>query len=212
MKIHHRRSIRLPGYDYTSEGAYFVTLVTHRRERLFGKIVDDEMVLNEFGKIVYFTWNDLPNHNPDIGLDEFIIMPNHIHFIVYLFNPAHTVGAGSQPAPVDPTVNDIPAGLEPRVDLESRAGLEPAPTKKRTSLSEIVRQFKTFSARCINTSRGTPGAPVWQRNDYDPSRKERSGVQKPRHIISTDREHETIAAYIANNPSNWINDNERNPW
>lgn len=184
LKIHHRRSIRLPGYDYTSEGSYFVTIVTHHRERLFGEIINDEMVLNDFGKIVNLTWNDLPNHNPDIGLDEFIIMPNHVHFIVYLFNPVHTVGAGSQPAPVDQTVN------------HNRAGLEPAPTKTQTPLSEIVRQLKTFSTRRINTSRNTPGVPVWQRNYYE-------------HIIGTDREYETIAAYIANNPSNWILDRER---
>jgi hypothetical protein len=76
-----------------------------------------------------------------------------------------------------------------------RAGYEPAPTKP-VSLSEIVRQLKTFSSRRINALRGTPGAAVWQRNYYD-------------HIIRSDREYEQVAAYIANNPANWLTDTER---
>ncbi len=163
--IHHRHSIRLPGFDYSQEGSYFVTIVTKDREPLFGEIIDDEMRLNEIGKIVEFTWNDLIHHNPDIGLDEFVIMPNHIHGIIHIFNP---IGAGLEPAP------------------------------KRTPLSEIVRQFKTFSAKRINQNRGTPGLPVWQRNYYE-------------HIIGTDHEYQNNADYIENNPLNWSKDNEITP-
>lgn len=172
-----RKHIRLSGYDYSAEGGYFVTVVTHGREPLFGEVVDGEVVLSEFGKIVENTWLDLVNHNGNIGLDEFVVMPNHIHGIIMIFEP---VGAGS-PAPTGDAV-----GAD-----------EPAPTRN-VSLSEIVRQLKTFSARRINTLRGTPGTPVWQRNYYD-------------HIIRSDREYEEIAAYIANNPSNWLTDTERLP-
>ncbi len=74
----------------------------------------------------------------------------------------------------------------------------------------MVRGFQSAVTTCIHTIHGTRGAPVWQRNNDAPSRKERSGVQKPQHFITTDREYETIAAYITNNPSNWNMDNERN--
>lgn len=187
-----RKSIRLPGYDYSEVGSYFVTIVSHHRQPLLGDVVDGEMVLSEFGRIVEFTWHDLVNHNPDIGLDEFVIMPNHVHGIIVIFEPI--VGAGSRDlyAPERSLREEKPA---PKTQTaEPGAGFEPAPTKK-TPLSEIVRQFKTFSARRINTLRGTPGQPVWQRNYYDL-------------IISTDHEYGQIAAYIADNPLNWLMDKE----
>lgn len=85
-KIHHRHSIRLQGYDYSNSGAYFITIVSHNRECLFGNIVDEKMILNENGKILDTTRNDLPNHNDDISLDEFIIIPNHNnHRTIYIF-------------------------------------------------------------------------------------------------------------------------------
>lgn len=202
--IHHRRSIRLKGYDYSQAGMYFVTICVHGCENLFGEIVGGEnvgagskpapldgetsqpgksshtnraglesaptnespqpgessrMELNEYGKIVEYTWNDLINHIDGIELGEFIIMPNHIHFIIII------IGA-------------------------IRVGLEPAPT---TPLSEIVRQLKTFSARRINEKRGTRGAPVWQRNYWE-------------HIIRDEKAYDNIAAYIVNNPVTWAQD------
>ena len=225
--------MRLGGYDYASDGAYFITIVTHDREALFGSVVDGEMVLNDFGRIVESTWYDLVNHNANIGLDDFVVMPNHIHGIIVIFEP---VGAGSKPAQLfragskpaqlfragyepAPTENANDANFEPAPTENAnyahiepaptdnandalnetgqlfRAGYEPAPTKP-VSLSEIVRQLKTFSSRRINALRGTPGAAVWQRNYYD-------------HIIRSDREYEQVAAYIANNPANWLTDTER---
>ncbi|MBC7260656.1 MAG: transposase, partial [Chloroflexi bacterium] len=74
---HHRRSIRLKGYDYSQCGAYFVTICTQDRACLFGEIVDGGMQLNEWGQIVESTWQDLPNHVPHVQLDEFVVMPNH---------------------------------------------------------------------------------------------------------------------------------------
>lgn len=79
---HHRRSIRLKGYNYSQAGAYFVTACVKDRECLFGDIVDGEMQLNDAGEMVKFVWNELPNRFSDIYLDEFIIMPNHIHGII----------------------------------------------------------------------------------------------------------------------------------
>jgi len=81
-RIHKRRSIRLSGYDYSSAGAYFVTLCTQNRACLFGDIVDGEMVLNEAGRMVERWYGELENKYPDIQNDAFVCMPNHVHFIV----------------------------------------------------------------------------------------------------------------------------------
>lgn len=143
-----RRSVRLKGYDYSEEGAYFVTVVTHNREMLFGSVVDGVMVLNESGAIVQFTWNDLINHFENIELDEYVIMPNHFHGIIKI---EPLVGVGLEPTP------------EKSKKISSRAGHGPAPT----SLPEIVRQFKTFSSKRINQLRGTTGVAIWQRGYYD---------------------------------------------
>jgi len=90
-QIHHRRSIRLQDYDYSSEGAYFVTMCTQNRECLFGEIVNGQMILNEHGKIVEQCWNDLPNHYDNIELDAYVIMPNHFHGIIFINDTIDTV-------------------------------------------------------------------------------------------------------------------------
>ncbi len=182
---HHRQSIRLKGYDYAQPGAYFVTICTHRREILFGQVVNGDMQLNEYGRIVEWTWYDLPNHVANITLDAFVVMPNHVHGIIIINLPAISVGAGSKPAPL------------------SGAGSEPAPTgpavgPKPYGLPEIVRQFKTFSARRINARRGTRGVPVWQRNYYE-------------YIIRTPAALDRIRRYIVENPARWHEDRE-NPY
>jgi REP element-mobilizing transposase RayT len=93
---HHGRSIRLKGHDYTSPGAYFITICTHQRQCLFGEIIDGEMQLNEFGKWVDACWKRLPTHFPHLQLDRFVVMPNHIHGILTLTpNP-------NEPPPIPP--------------------------------------------------------------------------------------------------------------
>ncbi|MBD2462698.1 hypothetical protein H6G89_16785 [Oscillatoria sp. FACHB-1407] len=84
---HHRRSIRLKGYDYTSPGAYFITLCVHQRECLFGEVVNGEMQLNEWGKLVDAYWQRLPSHFANLELDVFVVMPNHFHGILVLTQP-----------------------------------------------------------------------------------------------------------------------------
>ena len=81
-KNHRRRSIRLPNYDYSRPGAYFVTICVQGRACLFGDVVDGEMRLNDFGRVTYDCWNDIPKHFPHVQLDAFVIMPNHVHGIV----------------------------------------------------------------------------------------------------------------------------------
>jgi len=181
-----RRSIRLRGYDYAQAGAYFVTVVTRERTCSFGEIVDGEMMLNEFGRIVQTVWVELPEHYSSVECDACVIMPNHVHGIIVL---ADDRGGG---------VNDVGAGLKPArgvvADLNSvRAGLKPAPT--RIALPEIVRAFKTFSARGINELRETPRTMVWQRNYYE-------------HVVRGENELNRIREYIANNPLQWKIDRE----
>jgi len=139
---HHRRSIRLKGYDYSQAGAYFVTIVTQNKKCFFGDIVDSKMVLNDAGRTVEYTWHDLPKHNLHIELDAFVIMPNHLHGIIIISDHiVILVGAGSEPAPTT--------------------------TPKRHGLPEIIRQFKTYSSKRINQKRRTIGMPLWQRNYYE---------------------------------------------
>ena len=83
---HHRRSIRLPGYDYSKAGAYYVTIVAQGRECLFGQVVGGEMKLSQFGEIVQGVWFDLSNHYAHVELEQFCIMPNHVHAIIILKN------------------------------------------------------------------------------------------------------------------------------
>jgi REP element-mobilizing transposase RayT len=84
MPPHHRRSIRLPDYDYSNSGAYFITLVTWNREPLLGKIMDGEMKLNDIGFLVNNEWQRLASRFSNVQLDEFVVMPNHLHAILYL--------------------------------------------------------------------------------------------------------------------------------
>jgi putative transposase len=83
---HHRRSIRLTGYDYKQTGAYFVTIVTRNRLCLFGDITDGEIALNDTGRIAQASWIGLSSRFPAVSLNVFVVMPNHIHGII-------TVGA-----------------------------------------------------------------------------------------------------------------------
>jgi REP element-mobilizing transposase RayT len=89
-KIHHRRSIRLNGYDYSQCGAYFITMCTQNRECLFGKIIDDKMHLSNAGKMMQKWWLELSNKFPHIELDEYIFMPNHFHSIVLISKTLQT--------------------------------------------------------------------------------------------------------------------------
>jgi REP element-mobilizing transposase RayT len=95
----HRRSIRLRGFDYTSQGAYFVTTVTHDRRELFGRIVDDEMRLNAAGRIVAEEWQRSGEVRSNVEVDEFVVMPNHFHGIVFLMqNDEGTLRSAPTPA------------------------------------------------------------------------------------------------------------------
>ena len=81
-----RRNLRLAEFDYSQPGAYFVTIVTQDRKRLFGDVLDREMVLNDIGRMVTDFWLAIPNHFSNVELGEFMVMPNHIHGIISITN------------------------------------------------------------------------------------------------------------------------------
>jgi putative transposase len=178
-KLHHRRSLRLPGYDYTRAGAYSITIVTHGREELFGAVVDYEMVLNKFGQVALSQWERLPRRFRNIELGEFVIMPNHVHRIIMIMDGRGTAEAGKN------IVSEV-----------SRC----APTEQfgkpvAGSIPTIVRSYKSAVSLRVNLMLGTKGLPVWQRNYYE-------------HIIRDNADYLAQSNYIIDNPMNWEKDNE----
>src|SRR5262245_47862400 len=182
---HHRRSVRLKGYDYTQSGAYFVTFCSYQRTHIFGEVVDGEMVLNDAGKIARDAWFKTAELRLYVKLfeDEFVIMPNHGHGIIWIEDDS--VGTRRR------RVQDWE---------EQRARQRRAPTGTSTvesfgkpvkgSIPTIVRAYKSAVTYAVNAAENQRGAVLWQRNYYD-------------HIIRNDRELNNIRWYIINNPINW---------
>jgi putative transposase len=81
---HHRCSIRLKEYDYSQPGGYFITIVTYQRDLLFGKIVNEEMKLNDYGRVVEECWREIPKHFQNVELGAYVVMPNHVHGIIVI--------------------------------------------------------------------------------------------------------------------------------
>jgi REP element-mobilizing transposase RayT len=121
-QIHHRRSIRLKGYDYARPGYYFVTLNVQHRERLFGEIVNSTMALNTFGKIIEYHWKKMPSHSKNMELDVFQIMPDHFHAIVHIVD----MGDDGERA------MDADAGNRMRAGNDADVGVMDAAAGKRT--------------------------------------------------------------------------------
>ncbi len=137
-----RRSIRLKAYDYSQPGAYFVTICTFQRQMLFGEVVNGNLQLNEYGHITQDCWHSLPDHFFTVGVDAFVVMPNHVHSVLLI----HDVGAThASPLPHRPHHS----GPQPR------------------SVGAVVGAFKSAASRRINALRHTPGTPIWQRNYYE---------------------------------------------
>jgi REP element-mobilizing transposase RayT len=180
--LHHRRSLRLKGYDYAHSGAYFVTICTHKQSPLFGHLVDGTMVLNQCGEIVRKEWFRTVEIRTEIELhaDEFVVMPNHIHGIVWIVDTGaslhDTVGAHGRA----PLHHNAPARAHGGAHLH----------RPPRSLGSFIAGFKSTTTRRINQLRGTPGAPVWQRNYYE-------------HIIRTEQALHAIRRYIVENPLRW---------
>jgi REP element-mobilizing transposase RayT len=183
--IFKRRSIRLKGWDYSSSGLYFVTICTQNRECLFGKISRGEMELNESGQIVAQCWKDIPKHFPHAELDEFIVMPNHVHGIIAI--PGSVGAYNHTPRQMDRnihTTHPMDTNNDPPI-LSIRS-----PSK---TIGSMIRGFKIGCSNCSGKS--TDMSIVWQRNYFE-------------HIIRNEAELTHTRQYIRDNPASWLEDNE----
>jgi Transposase and inactivated derivatives len=143
---HRRRNIRLQSYDYSQAGAYFVTICAYQRRCLFGKIVDDEMRLNEAGQTAERCWQTIPEYFSHVDLDAFVIMPNHVHGVLFI-RDAFVVGAN----------NHSPLSAHPHTTDSARG------TSK--TLGSIVRGFKIGVTKWFRANSDI--LDVWQRNYYE---------------------------------------------
>lgn len=178
---HHRRSIRMAGYDYRTAGAYFATVCAAQKRSAFGKIEGGTVRLHPYGRIVEECWQALPAHFAHVELDEFVVMPNHFHAIVIFTESIEPVGAGSS-RPQSPS-------------SEKRAG-EPRPYE--ATLGQVMGYFKYQSTKRINIHRAAQGLSkvvVWQRNYYE-------------RIIRDEKELNETRRYIGENPLYWDRDIE----
>ena len=200
-KIHRRRSIRLPNYDYSRPGAYFVTICVQGRTCLFGDVDGGEMRLNDAGMMVNHWYNELMRKFDDIACDVWVCMPNHIHFITINTGP---VCQGNDPVGADLRVR--PA-LHARPDMGEHVvspktgGYVVSPTMGEhigSPLRRVVQWFKTMSTneyiRGVK-QHGWPPFPgrLWQRNYWE-------------HIVRDETELNRIREYIVNNPARWETD------
>lgn len=185
---HHRRSIRLKNYDYASEGAYFVTIVTQERDCLFGEIVEKEIYLSNYGEIVQKWWNEIPVHFPSVEIGAFVIMPNHVHGIIFITEQRRGEVTSSRDNQnqnnlfVEQGITTIQFGATPPI--------------RKPTLGQIVAYFKYQSTKEMNAIDNTGTiTKFWQRNYYE-------------HIIRNEKELKQKIDYILDNPSRWENDIE----
>ena len=181
-RVHHRRSIRLKGYDYTLEGAYFVTLTAWQRECTFGRIQEGKVVLSEVGKLIENCWLRLEQAFT-IQLDVWVIMPNHFHGILCI-----------QDSRTSKTTTRTSYNECKSFSINASSKGRPIGTESG-SLGAILQNFKSVSTRKCNQLRSTPGAQFWQRNYYE-------------RIIRDEEEWEKIRLYIQENPIRWTEDAE----
>ncbi|WP_181305145.1 transposase [Rufibacter sp. XAAS-G3-1] len=172
-EIHRRRSVRLKGYDYGQAGAYFITICTHERDPLFGEIRNGEMHLNAFGQIAYQEWLNTPAVRPNVSLDVFVVMPNHLHGILLITGP-------------DDRMDSLPPAADEGVCNT------PLPFKSPSNtIGSIVRGYKAAVTKQINLLKSDEvGIDVWQRSYHE-------------HIIRNERSYQHISDYIINNPLQW---------
>ena len=207
---HNRRSIRLKGYNYIQEGAYYFTICCYQRRCLLGEIEDGIMHLNLFGATVKAVWENLPRHFPLMELDAFVVMPNHVHGIIFITdspgicnpnrnnNPTPNFNSGCRGEAFVPGCNNTPP-------KSSSTNASPFPGCNDTSpprgtqsgsIGAIIQNFKSVATRRVNRITRNSGG-LWQRNYHE-------------EIIRNEKALENIRRYILENPLSWHKD-EENP-
>src|SRR5262245_5639181 len=181
---HHRRSIRLRGYDYSAPGKYFVTICVQHRECLYGEVINGEMKLNDAGRMVEIWWRKLANKFPLVDLDEHVTMPNHFHGIIVIVDRRERekdlFHAGKTKDQIAQAMTNIP--------------------EKSAPLPEILQWFKTMATNEYIRGVKESGWPrfdrkLWQRNYYE-------------HTIFSLKALRNIRQYIRANPLMWLYDHD----
>ncbi len=206
-----RRSIRLPHYDYSRAGYYFITVTTHKRVHLFGEIEDGVMVLNVAGEMIHRLWYEIEEDFPCVALHDFVIMPNHIHGIIEIKHhnmPSNPVGADSisalpsnnQPHNISPnpvgaeSISTHPSNNQPRdIPSKRRAEIDSAPTLFRVMQSFKRHTTLQYIQMVKNNTLPSFDKRIWQRNYYE-------------HVVRDANDYARIAEYIRNNPLTWEED------
>jgi len=155
-----RKQARLGGYDYSQAGGYFITICTHNREYLFGQVINYQMALNEIGKIVKQWWLKLEDRFTNVKLEDYVVMPNHIHGILMVTEEENDVGA----------IHELP--------LQSGMIL-----RRQMLIPKVVGYFKMNSAKYVNRLRGVVGISLWQRNYYEHIVRNESELSRIREYI-----------------------------
>ncbi|SEG28439.1 REP element-mobilizing transposase RayT [Halpernia humi] len=172
-------SVRLQSWDYSANGAYFLTICTANRENYFGKVVNGEMILNDLGLIAQNIWLEIPVQFPFVELGNFVIMPNHIHGILIINNK-----------PVETRFIACQIESEEKV-IQKKGGITGIKNPMlHQNISTIIRWYK---GRCTFEINKISSGFKWQPRFYD-------------HIIRNSKSFENIQKYIENNPENWDND------
>ena len=182
-----RKNPRLENYDYSTPGAYFVTVCAEGRIRLFGGVENGIVRLSPFGALVETCWREIPKHFPKIVLDQFVIMPNHLHGIIFILDKPARPDV-SAPGPLNVGAPLVGA-------LSNGAGTRPAPT-----LGEIMGAFKSRTTNLYIEGVRKGNFPpfkkhIWQRSYYD------RVVRNEKDLLETRR-------YIMDNPPKWDMDPE----
>ncbi len=202
------QTTRLNGYDYTRNGAYFITICTKQKIPCFGIINDCKMILSETGIIICDHWLEIQYHFPNIHIDEFIIMPDHLHGIIIIksksdclsvetpnsgvsMETSFQIGKSETPELGVSMETSFQIGKSETPELGvSTNGKSGNPYWKSNSIGSIINQFKRI---CTIKTKSMGLDLSWQPRFYD-------------HIIRSDNELDRIRTYIKNNPNNWLND------
>ncbi|GAB5536732.1 MAG: transposase [Rubricoccaceae bacterium] len=176
MRRHRRRSVRLPAFDYGQPGLYFVTLCTFGRQPVFGTVRAGEMRRSAFGEIADEEWSRTPDLRAGVGLDAFVVMPDHVHLLFGI--------VGDDISPITANARRGTARCAPTPDDPTRQFGEMKPQ----SVPVLVRAYKSAVTRRIRQL--DPTVRVWQRGYYD-------------RIVRNENEADAIRRYIAENPVRW---------
>jgi putative transposase len=188
-----RKPRRLVGYDYRSEGLYFVTICTQDRWPYFGEVTQGEMILSDEGIIARDYWLEIPLHHSFPFLGEFVVMPNHVHGIIGIEHLPAEGGAGRPVAAMHRIAGPPPAT---DANLGEIPETEPSPhisalSPKAKSLSRIIGSYKSACTKMIHSVSTEPFA--WQARFHD-------------RIIRNQQELERVEAYILSNTERWAED------